>query len=214
MTPDTAAQPLRLDFISDVTCPWCAIGLQSLEQALARLAGTRAVELHLQPFELNPGIPVAGEPLVAYAARKYGVGAAMLAERQTMIRRRGAEVGLALAERSHVYNTFDAHRLLHWAALQGRAPELKHALLQAYHVRGENPALTEVLLRAAGDAALDVEAARGVLASGAYADAVRSQVDRWRGRGIDSVPTLVIDGRWLIAGAQSAEAYEQALRQV
>ena len=142
------AAPLRIDFVSDVTCPWCAIGLQALGQAIARLGDDRKVELHLQPFELNPGIPTAGEPIADYAARKYGVGAAELAARQAFIRQRGAEAGLALAERTHVYNTFDAHRLLVWAGRQGRALELKRALLQAYHERGENPALADVLLRA------------------------------------------------------------------
>ena len=140
--------PLRIDFVSDVTCPWCAIGLHALEQAIARLGDDRKVELHLQPFELNPGIPTAGEPIADYAARKYGVGAAELAARQAFIRQRGAEAGLSLAERTQVYNNFDAHRLLVWAGRQGRALELKRELLQAYHARGENPALPDVLLHA------------------------------------------------------------------
>jgi predicted DsbA family dithiol-disulfide isomerase len=204
--------PLRVDFISDVTCPWCAIGLQALEQAVQRLGDARPVELHLQPFELNPDIPLEGEPIADYAARKYGVGADVLAARQALIRQRGAEAGLALAERTHVYNTFDAHRLLHWAGLQGRALELKRALLQAYHVRGENPALHEVLLRAAAVAGLDEQAARRLLASGAHASEVRATVHRWQQCGIDSVPSVVIAGRHFIAGGQSAAAYEQALR--
>jgi predicted DsbA family dithiol-disulfide isomerase len=205
--------PLRIDFISDVTCPWCAIGLQALEQAIARLGEARPVELHLQPFELNPGISLAGEPIADYAARKYGASASDLATRQAFIRQRGAEAGLALAERTHVYNTFDAHRLLHWAALQGRGLELKRELLQAYHVRGENPALPEVLLRACAVAGLDGDAARGVLERGTYADEVRSTVRAWQLRGINSVPSVVVDGRHLISGGQSAAAYEQALRQ-
>jgi len=213
MQTDPAAAPLRIDFVSDITCPWCAIGLQALEEALARIAATRAVELQLHPFELNPDIPGEGEPIAHYAARKYGVGADALAARQVMIRQRGAEAGLALAERTHVYNTFDAHRLLHWAGLQDRALALKHALLDAYHARRQNPARPEVLLKAARSAGLDPEAARSVLESGAYADVVRTRVNRWRARGVDSVPTLVVDGRYQISGAQSAEGYEQALRQ-
>jgi predicted DsbA family dithiol-disulfide isomerase len=202
--------PLRIDFVSDVTCPWCAIGLQGLELAIARVG--RPVQLHLQPFELNPGIPAAGERIADYAARKYGVGADELAARQALIRERGAAAGLALAVRTHVYNTFDAHRLLHWAGLQGRALELKRALLQAYHVRGENPARHDVLLQAATAAGLDEAAARGVLDSGTFADEVRESVRRWQRRGIDSVPAVVFDGRQLIAGGQPAEVFEQALR--
>ncbi|HEX3139910.1 MAG TPA: DsbA family oxidoreductase [Rhizobacter sp.] len=205
--------PLRIDFISDVTCPWCAIGLQALEQAIARVGDTRPVELHLQPFELNPGIPPAGEPIADYAARKYGVGADELAARQVFIRQRGAEAGLALAQRTHVYNTFDAHRLIHWAGLQGRGLELKRALLQAYHLRGENPALHEVLLGACALVGLDAEAARAVLERGDYADEVRATVRHWQQRGINSVPSVVIDGRHLISGGQSAEVFEQALRE-
>lgn len=207
------AAPLRIDFVSDVTCPWCAIGLQALGQAIARLGDDRKVELHLQPFELNPGIPTAGEPIADYAARKYGVGAGELPARQAFIRQRGAEAGLALAERTHVYNTFDAHRLLVWAGRQGRALELKRALLQAYHERGENPALDDVLLRAAAAGKLDEHAAREVLASAAYADEVRGSVRLWQRRGIDSVPAVVIDGRSLLSGAQSVQVFEQALRQ-
>jgi len=207
------AAPLRIDFVSDVTCPWCAIGLQALGQAIARLGDDRKVELHLQPFELNPGIPTAGEPIADYAARKYGVGAAELAARQAFIRQRGAEAGLALAERTHVYNTFDAHRLLVWAGRQGRALELKRELLQAYHARGENPALPDVLLRAVAAAGrLDDGVAREVLAGAAYADEVRGSVRLWQRRGVDSVPAVVIDRRSLLSGAQSVQVFEQALR--
>jgi predicted DsbA family dithiol-disulfide isomerase len=206
------AAPLRIDFVSDVTCPWCAIGLQGLETAIERVG--RPVDLRLQPFELNPGIPTSGEPIADYAARKYGVGADELAARQALIRQRAAAAGLALAVRTHVYNTFDAHRLLHWAGLQGRALVLKRALLQAYHVRGENPALHEVLLRAAAAAGLDEAPAREVLSSGAHAEAVRESVRHWQRCGIDGVPSVVLDGRQLIAGGQPAEVYEQALRRL
>jgi predicted DsbA family dithiol-disulfide isomerase len=209
-----ALAPLHIDFVSDITCPWCAIGLHALEQAIARLGATRPVELNLQPFELNPDMPPEGEPIADYAARKYGASADEMVARQVLIRARGAEAGLALAERTHVYNTFDAHRLLHWAGLQGRALDLKRALLQAYHVRGENPAAHEVLLRAAAAAGLDAAPAREVLASGAYADAVRDAVRQWQQRGIESVPSVIIDGRYLIQGCHLAAVFEQALRRI
>ena len=203
---------LRVDFVSDVTCPWCAIGLQGLEQAIARVG--RPVELHLQPFELNPDMPPQGEPVAAYAARKYGASAEQMAARQRLIRQRGAEAGLALAERTHVYNTFDAHRLLHWASLQGRGLDLKRALLAAYHERGENPASPEVLVRAAAVAGLDTVAAAALLDSDAHVQTVRDTVRQWQRRGIDSVPSVVIDGQHLIQGARSVEDFERALRKV
>ncbi|MBL8352573.1 MAG: DsbA family oxidoreductase [Burkholderiaceae bacterium] len=204
---------LRIDFVSDLTCPWCAIGLRGLEQAIARLAAELTVELHLQAFELNPGIAAAGEPIADYAARKYGVGAAELAQRQALIRQRGAEAGLALAPRTIVCNTFDGHRLLHWAASSGRALALKKALLAAYHERGENIARPEVLLAAVAEAGLAADTARELLASGRYADEVRASVRHWQLLGIASVPAVIIDKRHLITGGQPAEVYELALQQ-
>jgi predicted DsbA family dithiol-disulfide isomerase len=216
MAPAAAAgdAPMRVDFVSDLTCPWCAIGLRELERAIAALAGEIAVELHLQPFELNPDIPPGGEPIADYAWRKAGAGAAELAARQALIRRRGQEVGYAFALRSHVYNSFDAHRLLHWAAPQGRALALKRALLMAYHVRGENPAAPDVLLQAAREVGLDAGRARSVLDSGANAEAVRATTRHWQQRGVASVPTTLIAGRWPIEGAQTAATYGQALRRL
>ena len=206
--------PLRIDFVSDVTCPWCAIGLRSLERAIARLGDAVPVVLHLQPFELNPGMPHEGEPIATYAARTYGAGADALAARQALIRERGLEVGYDFRLRTHVYNTFDAHRLLRWAGFEGKALDLKRALLVAYHCRGDNPALHDVLLNAAAEVGLDVERARGVLASDVYAAEVRASVRRWRQLGIASVPSVIVNERQLIQGGQTVEAYERALRQI
>lgn len=201
---------MRIDFISDITCPWCAIALRTLEQAIERVG--LPVALHLQPFELNPGLPPQGEPIAAYAARKYGASADELADRQALIRQRAAAVGLNFRERTHVYNTFDAHRLVHWADLQGRQLELKRALLRAYHERGENPSSPEVLLAAASEVGLDRLAGGDVLGRGEYDSEVRTTVRRWQRLGIDGVPAAVIDGRELIPGAQPVEVCEQLLR--
>jgi predicted DsbA family dithiol-disulfide isomerase len=205
---------MRIDFVSDISCPWCAIGLHALLQAIERFGAAATIELHFQPFELNPGLPHEGEPIADYAARKVGATAEQLAERQTLIRQRAAALGLHFRPRTHVYNTFDAHRLLLWAASQGRQLELKLALLRAYHERGQNPAAPEVLLAAAGEAGLDRWAAGDVLGRGTFADEVRVVVRRWRRLGIDGVPATVIDGRHLIPGAQSVEDYEHALRRL
>lgn len=205
---------MRVDFVSDVTCPWCAIGFTALERAIERLGGEVAVELHLQPFELNPDMPPEGEDLVGYMARKYGKTAEAVAERQAEIRGRGAEVGFRFGPRTRTWNTFDAHRLLHWAGPEGRQRELKRALLVAYHTLGENPGAHEVLMRLAGEVGLDAGRARAVLVSGQYAAEVREQEQRWRALGIHSVPSVIVDGRHLIQGGQPVEVFEQALRQV
>lgn len=205
---------MRIDFVSDVTCPWCAIGFTALERAIERLGAEVTVELHLQPFELNPGMPPEGEDIVGYMRRKYGLTAEQVAERRAVIRSRGAEVGFAFGQRTHVWNTFDAHRLLHWAGLEGRSRELKRALLAAYHTRGENPGSHEVLLRPAGEVGLDVERGRAVLESGQYAAEVRRQALHWQRLGIHSVPSVIVDGRHLIQGGQPVEVFEKALREM
>jgi predicted DsbA family dithiol-disulfide isomerase len=205
---------VKIDFVSDVTCPWCAIGLAALEQAIARLGGEVKVDLRLQPFELNPGMPPGGEDLAHYVTRKYGASAGELAARQALIRQRAAEVGLQFGPRTRVWNTFDAHRLLHWAGLEGRQLELKRELLAAYHGRGENPGSREVMLRAARAASLDVERASEVLEKNEFADEVRARIRHWESVGIHSVPSVIIDDRYLIQGGQPVEAFEQALREI
>jgi predicted DsbA family dithiol-disulfide isomerase len=208
---------LRIDFVSDVACPWCAIGLNALERALERIGGDIAVEIHFQPFELNPTMPPEGANAAQYLKSKYGMSDAQLAANRERIVGLGAAVGFAFGAREHVWNTFDAHRLLHWAGVEG-APgaqrALKHALLKAYHGQGRNPGAHDVLLELAGQVGLPVERAREVLDSGAFTDEVRAAEQFWQEAGIQSVPATVIDRRHLISGGQPSEAFEQALRQL
>lgn len=207
---------LKIDFVSDVSCPWCVIGLKSLEQALGRLGDEASAELHFQPFELNPKMPPEGQDISLHLAEKYGASAEQSAQTREMIRARGADVGFRfeLAQRDRIYNTFDAHRLLHWAGLEGRQARLKHALFEAYFTRGESPASHEVLVRVAGEAGLDPAAAARVLASNAYADQVHERELFYQQQGINSVPAIIINGRHLISGGQCADVFEQALRQI
>ena len=187
---------MRIDFISDVACPWCAVGLNALEQALDRLGEAIPVKLHFQPFELNPTMAPEGADAGEYLRGKYGMSEAQLAQNRVVLRERGAAVGFSFGDRARVWNTFDAHRLLHWAGLPGQPAqaqrELKHALLRAYHGEGRNPGAPEVLADAAAAAGLDVEEAREVLASGRYADEVRAAEQHWQHAGIRSVPSFVI----------------------
>ena len=205
---------MKLQFVSDIACPWCAIGLKSLEIALKRIGSDAAVDLELEPFELNPDMPPEGEDVLAYVARKYGSSAAELAARHALIRERGAAVGFTFGARTRIWNTFAAHRLLHWAGLEGRQRELKHALLAAYHTRGENPGSHEVLMQMVPEVGLDAERARAVLDSGEYGAEVRERINHWQQLGIHSVPSIVVDGRYLIQGGQPPEAFEQELREI
>ena len=216
MTTQNPPIPLRIDFVSDVSCPWCAIGLTALQQALHNLQGEVAAEIHLQPFELNPQMPPEGEDSTEHLMRKYGSGAAQIEANREVIRKRGAALGFTfnMDRRSRIYNTFDAHRLLHWAELEGRHLALKQALLRAYFTDGEDVSAHDTLLRLAAESGLDVEQARQVLASDAYADEVRTQERFYQEHGIQSVPATIINGKHLISGGQPPEAFEQALRQL
>lgn len=214
----TSLTPLRIDFVSDVACPWCAIGLASLQQALTRLDGTVDAEIHLQPFEVNPQLPPEGEDANERQMHKYGISEGQLEARRAAIRERAAAFGFAFNTRkgSRVYNTFDAHRLLHWAGLQNRelALALKRALQRAYFGNDENVADHDVLVRIARETGLDADAARRVLDGGEFADAVRGQERHFQQAGIHSVPAIIINGKHLISGGQPPEAFEQALREI
>ena len=208
--------PIRIDFVSDVSCPWCAIGLNALEQAVQRLDGEVAVELHFQPFELNPEMAPEGDDVVEHLTHKYGGSAAQIAQNQEGIRQRGAAVGFTFdfGQRRRIYNTFDAHRLLHWAEQEGRQSELKHALFSAYFTNGENIGSHAVLARVAGEVGLDADRAAAILAGTEFAEEVRSQERFYQDHGIRAVPAIVFNRRHLIEGGQPAEVFEQALRQI
>jgi predicted DsbA family dithiol-disulfide isomerase len=207
---------MRIDFVSDVACPWCAVGLNALERALER-SGVEA-ELHLQPFELNPTMPPEGANAAQYLKDKYGLGDDQLAANRARIAERGAAEGFTFGVREHVWNTFDAHRLLYWAGVEGPAGAqraLKHALLKAYHGEGRNPGAHDVLLNLAAQVGLPVGRAREVLERGEFADEVREAERFWQqDAGIHSVPAVVIDRRHLISGGHPSEVFEQALRRL
>ena len=212
----TQPTTLRIDFVSDVSCPWCAVGLASLEQALTRLEGTVQAQIHLQPFELNPQLPAEGEDATEHLMRKYGIGMAQVEANRAVIRERAAALGFVfnMGVGSRVYNTFDAHRLLHWAESQGHHLALKKVLLRAYFTDGEDVASHEVLQRLAGEAGLDVDEARHVLESGAHAEEVRVQERFFQERGIHSVPATIVNGTHLIPGGQPPEVFERVLREI
>ncbi len=205
---------MKLDFVSDIACPWCAIGLHSLERALERIGDDFPVEVRIQPFELNPKLPAAGADTGEYLAKKYGLTPAQIEESRAMLRERGAAVGFTFGERQRIWNTFDAHRLLHWAGLEGPQRPLKHALLRAYHGEGRNVGDADVLLDLAREVGLDVERARAVVTSDEFAEDVRKAELFWQKAGITSVPSVVLNDRHLIQGGQSPEVFEQALRQI
>jgi predicted DsbA family dithiol-disulfide isomerase len=220
MNLDAKPVALRIDFVSDVVCPWCAIGLASLEQALERVRDEVRAELRFHPFELNPQMGPGGEDAAEHLVAKYGMTHDQLAENQARIRQRGAEVGFVFAEgRRRVVNTFDAHRLLHWAGLQGDGPEgrqreLKRALLRAYFSDGQDVSDHTTLVRVAAAAGLDAARAHEILASDEYATEVRAEEDLFQRAGIRGVPAIIIERKHLISGGQPAAVFERALREI
>ena len=210
---------LKIDFVSDVACPWCAVGLGALEQALQELQPEITADIHFQPFELNPNMAPGGEDLVEHLGKKYGSTAEQQSQMYQNIKARGAEVGFAFhpTGRGRIFNTFDAHRLLHWAEVTAGADaqhRLKKALLNAYQGRGEVIDSHEVLLGVVQAEHLDVAAARAVLASDTYSEEVRAKENFYTSAGIHSVPAVIINDRHLISGGQPAQVFAQALREI
>lgn len=211
--------PLKIDFVSDIACPWCAVGLASLEKAIARLGDDVSVSLHFQPFELNPDMPPEGEDILEHLMRKYRITAEQVAQNHEHIRERGAAVGFDfnLEGRQRTWNTFDAHRLLHWAGEQEDTDaqrRLKWLLLSAYFSEGLNPSSREVLLASAAKAGLDVNEAAAILDADTWRNEVRQQQQFYLSQGIHSVPAVIINDRHLVQGGQPPEVFEQALRQI
>lgn len=209
------SRAVKIDFVSDVVCPWCALGATALEQAIRNLAGEVDVDLTYKPFELNPDMSAEGEHAIEHMMRKYGRSAEQVADRNAMIIERGEQIGFHfdLEKRSHFHNTFDAHRLLFWAVTQGRQRELKQALLKAYFTDGKNPNDHATLVTLAGAVGLDSQRAQEVLATAEFSQPVRELERFYQQRGIDSVPAMVLDDKQVIPGSQSVAYYEQALRQ-
>jgi predicted DsbA family dithiol-disulfide isomerase len=210
--------PLKIDFVSDVSCPWCAIGLASLERALEKLEGDVSAQLHFQPFELNPQMPAGGQDITEHLTQKYRTTPEQQSSARDAIRERGAAVGFDFRKegRGRIYNTFNAHRLLHWAGIEDVSKQLalKKALFKAYFTDGRSPEDTQVLVDAVEAAGLDASRAREILAGNEYADDVRQQEEFYTSHGIHAVPAVIVNDRHLIQGGQPPEVFEAALKQI
>jgi predicted DsbA family dithiol-disulfide isomerase len=214
---------LKIDFVSDVSCPWCVIGLKALEQALERVGPDVTAELHFQPFELNPTMGPDGQDITEHITQKYGISAEQAEGNREAIRQRGAALGFTFSGtnaagggRSRTYNTFDAHRLLHWAETlgEGRQKALKEGLFKTYFTDGESPASHDILLKLATEVGLDATRAAAILSSDDYTAEVREREQFYQSQGIHSVPAIIINDKHLISGGQPVEVFEQALRQI
>ncbi len=198
-------QPVRIDVVSDVVCPWCFIGKRRLEKALA-LKPEIPVEVHWHPYFLNDWIPREGMSREEYLTTKFGSP-----ERYKGIAQR---VSAAAAAEGLVYdsdkmkrqpNTTDCHRLILWADAQGKAPAMKQKLMDLYFTEGADLSDRETLVKAAADVGLDADAVRGDLAGDKDLDAVGGEAQRAKEAGIDGVPCFIFAGKYAVSGAQAPE---------
>jgi len=210
------AKKLRIDFVSDVACPWCVVGLRSLKAALDKVGDEVEADIHFQPFELNPDMPPEGENTTEHVQKKYGSTAERSAAARSAIREAGANFGFDFNynSESRIWNTFDAHRLLHWAGLEGKQLEMKEALFAANFTQQKSTSDHAVLVEAAKAAGLDPDRAREILASDEFIADVRAEQALWRNRGINAVPSVIFEGRWMVQGGQPPQIFEQAIRQI
>ena len=204
-------EPIRVDIISDVVCPWCIVGYRQLKQA-ADATGIE-IETYWHPFELNRDMPPEGENLREHIMRKYGSTAEQSAQARQQLASIGEPLGIdfQFADDSKIVNTFAAHQLLHWAQGAGKSQDLKLALFDAYFTQGQDVSQPEVLADAAASVGLDRDDALAVLNDQRFAETVREKEDFWTSRGVSSVPTMVFDAKHATSGAQGAETFARVL---
>lgn len=205
---------IKVDIVSDVSCPWCIIGYKAFEQALTKTELSDKVELNWKAFELNPNMPPEGQDKREHLAEKYGASEEQTMQNRKHIMQRGAELGFTFNYKkdSRVYNTFDAHRLLHWAEEFHLQTELKLALFDLYFAENRDPSSKSDLLEKVTEVGLDVEMAESILNSDKYAQEVRQQQEMYRQAGVRSVPAFIFNDKHLISGGQPSEVFEQFLQ--
>jgi predicted DsbA family dithiol-disulfide isomerase len=207
---------LTLDIVSDVSCPWCIIGYKALALALQNIGPDIQAKITWQPFELNPQMPPEGQEITEHITQKYGISEQEAAQNREAIKQRGLSVGYDFGLRGggYIYNTFDAHRLLHWAKELGKQTELKLALFDLYFKQEGNPSDHEQLLTLVENLGLDVTEAKYILDSDKYAPDVRQAQNHYRAAGISSVPAIIVNNKHLISGGQPTEVFERAFKQI
>ncbi|SCA56525.1 DSBA oxidoreductase [Candidatus Terasakiella magnetica] len=207
-------EPLKIDIVSDVVCPWCVIGYRQLLQALKNTQTDYEIQWH--PFELNPQMGPEGQNLREHVAEKYGTTAKQSEKARENITAIGADVGFKFkfAEDMRMHNTFKVHQLLHWAEAFGKTHELKQALFSAHFTDRVDLSGNDVLADVASSVGLDKEEALGVLEEQRFAEEVRRREDFWLQQGIGGVPSIVFDHKHLVTGAQGVENYTSILKQL
>ncbi len=204
-------QPVRIDVVSDVVCPWCFIGKRRLEQAIT-MQPDIPVEVHFRPYFLNDWIPREGISRTQYLTTKFG-SPERYAEIATRVRDAAAQEGLvyAMDKISNQPNTIDAHRLIRWAAGIGKSAEMKQRLMDLYFTDGADLTNEAVLVQAAADIGLDPEDVRGALESDQDVAEVTQEAEAAKEAGIQGVPMFIFNNRFAVSGAQAPEYIAEAI---
>ena len=210
---------IKIDYVSDIACPWCAVGLGNLNQAIAQLSDQVNFEVHFHPFELNPNMPLGGQDAIEHLTEKYGLSVEQVKANQANIRTKALEAGFEFHPegRKRVYNTFDSHRLLHWAG-EEFGPEkqavLKKELLNTYFCLAVNLDDQKNLIDAVTRSGLDKDRAQEVLKNNEFSKEVREEESTYTNAGISSVPSIILNDQYLLKGAQPPESFVNAFEQL
>jgi predicted DsbA family dithiol-disulfide isomerase len=202
---------LDIKIASDISCPWCIIGFKALQQALENVGDSVTANISWLPFELNPKMTSEGQDIGEHIQEKYGATPEQSADNRERIKTMGADLGFIFNRGDRIYNTFNAHRLLHWAKTQNKQTELKLALFDMYFTDGGNPSANKQLIATALKVGLDEEQAAAVLGSDQYAKEVRALEQQNHQYGINAVPAFIINGEYIINGGQPVASFEKAL---
>ena len=207
---------LKIDFVSDVVCPWCIIGYKRLEKAMEMFENEVTFDLHWHPFELNPAMPEGGENLREHLAKKYGTTLEGSIAARKRLTNMGAELGFTFNyyDEMRMYNTFKAHQLLHWALKHDKQTELHVKLFATYFSEQKAVDETQVLLESITQVGLKSHEAREVLESGLYANDVKNIEKEWIRRGIRGVPAIIFNEQNLISGAQSGAVFKEQIEKL
>lgn len=207
---------LQIDIVSDVVCPWCAIGYGNLTQALDQLSESISAKIEWHPFQLNPYMGKEGQDINEHLEEKYGLTEAQLKENKQRIKDVGKQAGVEFTfeQRARIYNTLDCHVLLHYAQEQGKQTELKLALFKAYFSDGKDVSDQAVLVSVAESVGFDPIASQAVLNDDDYQKAVKDEESKYKSMGISSVPAFIINNKYLISGGQPVDSFLQALKEI
>ncbi|GAA6134873.1 DsbA family oxidoreductase [Oceaniserpentilla sp. 4NH20-0058] len=207
---------LQIDIVSDVVCPWCAIGYGNLNTALSQVKSDLQAKINWHPFQLNSHMPKQGQDIGEHLVEKYGLTNEQRKVNQERIKLAGEAAGVTFnfGERSRIYNTFDCHVLLTLAAQMNKQTELKLALFNGYFTQGLDISDSSVLINICEEVGIQREQAEQALSDSILIEQVKKEEEQFKSMGIQSVPAFIVNQKYLISGGQPVESFKQALLEI